>query len=188
MVEQLEVNPPSYDEIEEDFSRRLEKVDKEEKHRQNKANMEQVRKIERGKLEKETNTETDKNDEVLQAKSDREEFDKQPKTNFEKPREDKDKGAVQKIRNAEAKQEGDQIKTEEKKEIVSTESKKESEVNQVNKIFNEFVSCKKQLLSLKTKEMKQTWSFCERLISFLIKLIKEPSVLQFGQYWQTHIY
>ncbi len=145
MVEQLEANPPSYAKIEEDFLERLEKVDKEEKHRQNKANMEQVRKIESGKFEKETNTETDKNDEVLQAKSDREEFDKQPKTNFEKPREDKDKGAVQKIRNAEAKQEGHQIKTEEKKEIVSTESKKESEVNQVNKIFNEFVSCKKQL-------------------------------------------
>jgi hypothetical protein len=138
VVEQLEVNPPSYDEIEEDFSRRLEKVEQEEKHRQNKANMEQVRKIERGKLEKETNTETDKNDEVLQAKSDREEFDKQPKTNFEKPREDKDKGAVQTIRNAEAKQEGEQIKTDGKKEIVSTESKKENEVNLVNKIFNDF--------------------------------------------------
>jgi hypothetical protein len=145
VVEQLEVNPPSYDEIEEDFSRRLEKVEKAEKHKQNRAAMEQIRKIERGKFEKETNTETDKNDEVLQAKSDREEFDKQPKTNFEKPREDKDKGAVQKIRNAEAKQEGDQIKTEQKKEIVFMESKKESEVNQVNKIFNEFVSCKKQL-------------------------------------------
>ena len=149
MVEQLEVNPPSYDEIEEDFLERLEKVDKEEKHRQNKANMEQVRKIERGKFEKETNTETDKNDEELQVnkevKSDREEFDKQPKTYFEKPKEDKDKGAAQTIRNAEAKQEGEQIKREERKEIVSTESKKESEVNQVNKIFNEFVSCKKQL-------------------------------------------